>query len=213
MSTAALDLSAVLLAGGRSTRFGSDKASLIWRGETLMDRGLSVLSCVTSNVRVSLPAGTDQDPRAWDDVRERGIVIEDDPPGVGPAGGLHAALKTSSSAWLLLLAIDLPRVGVPEIRRLLAAPRGPSGVVAGVMRTGGNLAAREVCAPGFAGQVQPAFGLYHASVLPLVRARIAAGRYSLKGILDEGDFQICHFAAHTLTNVNEPRDLPPEAHA
>lgn len=213
MSTATLDLSAVLLAGGRSRRFGSDKASLIWRGESLLDRGLRELSRVTSHVRVSLPARTDQDPSIWDDARDRGIVIVDDPPGVGPAGGLHAALKTCRSEWLLLLALDLPHVGSTEIRQLLAARCGPSGVVAREGMTDQRPLEGETSASMIHGQVQPAFGLYHSSVLPMVSGRIASGRYSLKGIIDEGDFKVCDFPAHTLTNVNEPRDLPPETHS
>jgi molybdopterin-guanine dinucleotide biosynthesis protein A len=93
MSTAAgaTELSGFVLAGGKSTRMGQDKALLNWYGVTLLDHMVELLRRVADPVQV---VGRDPFP--------------DRLPGLGPLSGIATGLETSSTDANLFVAVDLP---------------------------------------------------------------------------------------------------------
>ena len=93
------DLGALILAGGRSRRMGRDKASLIWRGHSLLDHAR----------RLAQAAGADP---VLISGRKDGLA--DPLPDLGPAGGVlalvrhwQAAVDCLPARWLLL-PVDMP---------------------------------------------------------------------------------------------------------
>jgi len=100
----ALSFDAVLLAGGRSSRFGSDKAFFDWRGEPLYERQLSILRSVGPR-HLWLSANDEQ---SFDSLPEDVSVVRDEDSDLGPAGGLLSAFRASSADWILVLGVDLP---------------------------------------------------------------------------------------------------------
>lgn len=110
---------AVVLAGGRGTRLGGvDKGALEVDGRTLLD---GVLDAV---------AGCDHLVVVGDVAPRPGVVVtREQPPFAGPAAAVAAGLALVEAPWVLLLACDLPRA-VDAVPALLAAERGPDGVVA-----------------------------------------------------------------------------------
>lgn len=91
---------AFILAGGASSRMGTDKSQLLIDGQTFAERIANTLQKVTDSVIVvgrlldnsSLPSVPDVYPQ-W-----------------GALGGLHAALTASSREWAIVVACDLPFV-------------------------------------------------------------------------------------------------------
>lgn len=94
-----------ILAGGRSTRFGSDKACARYRGGTLLERAVEAASSVCGRVVVS----GNRD--GWDCVGDRRA-------GMGPVGGVEAVLRHVGSGQVLFLTCDMPLVDA-ELLRLL----------------------------------------------------------------------------------------------
>lgn len=95
----------LVLAGGRSTRMGSDKASLRHNGETQLDRAVGLLAKRTARVFVSTRADQADDP-----LRAQYSCLVDRYENMGPAAGILTALEYApNSAWLVL-ACDLPNV-------------------------------------------------------------------------------------------------------
>src|SRR5690242_15265976 len=88
-----------VLAGGRSTRMGADKAFLRVGNATLIERAMAVIGAVCPDVSVV------GDPAKFSSYAR---VVEDVYPGAGPLGGIHAALTNSSSDLNVVLAVDLP---------------------------------------------------------------------------------------------------------
>ncbi len=84
-------ISGFILAGGRSTRIGHDKALLDWHGVTLLDHMKQLLSGVCDTVRIIGPNG-----------------LPDDVPGLGPIGGIATALNHTATRFNLITAVDLP---------------------------------------------------------------------------------------------------------
>jgi molybdopterin-guanine dinucleotide biosynthesis protein A len=114
--------SAVLLAGGKSTRMGRDKALIEIDGEPLWRRQLEILRQLSpEQLMISGPA------------RDGCETIADEFEDAGPLAGVAAALRKCSAPLLVVLAIDLPKMTTEFFRSLLAlccngkgvVPRGP----------------------------------------------------------------------------------------
>ncbi len=116
------DVAAFVLAGGKSTRMGSDKAFVMLDGRTLLARALELARTVTDNVRI---VGSTERFAAF------APVVEDVFRECGPLGGIHAALRASAAELNLMLAVDVPFVPPALLRYLVTRARG-SGAVATV---------------------------------------------------------------------------------
>lgn len=124
VNSAEIRFSAVLLAGGKSTRMGCEKALLEIDGEPLWQRQLATLrACGPAELLVSQrPDGV---------VPAAGVtIVHDAAPGLGPLGGVAASLRAARHPFLLVLAIDLPQMR-PDFLRELAetAVRTGRGIV------------------------------------------------------------------------------------
>src|SRR5215204_5156515 len=95
---------AALLAGGQSSRMGRDKAQILVDGEPLWMRQLQSLR-ETDPTELLISAQT---AAAFQDARCR--VIPDAEAGQGPLGGIVTLLDAMSNDWLLVLAVDVPRM-------------------------------------------------------------------------------------------------------
>src|SRR5215469_2143568 len=99
MPTVSTDVSAFILAGGRSTRMGTDKAFVMLDGRTLLARMLELARSVCADVRI---VGDRTKFGAF------AAVVEDIFPTCGPLGGIHAALRSSKTDLNLIFAVDIP---------------------------------------------------------------------------------------------------------
>ena len=75
-----------VLAGGRSSRFGSDKSEALWRGQSLLDHSVAALACHCEQVVVGGEARSHSRPGL-------GFLADRPEPDLGPLGGLCAALE------------------------------------------------------------------------------------------------------------------------
>src|SRR5256885_10231894 len=107
-------LTAAILAGGRSTRFGGrDKSALVVDGRTIFDRQVSELSQIAAEILL-VGGPTRPEPRP-------GVTpIADLMPGCGPLGGLHAALTAAQGEPVIVVACDMPYVSAPFLAYLAA---------------------------------------------------------------------------------------------
>ncbi|HEU4509578.1 MAG TPA: molybdenum cofactor guanylyltransferase [Pyrinomonadaceae bacterium] len=94
------DLQAFILAGGASSRMGTDKSQLVIEQQTFTERIAETLFEVTDSVTL---VG-----RALDDSTLP--KVPDVYPQWGALGGLHAALAAAQREWAIVVACDLPFV-------------------------------------------------------------------------------------------------------
>src|SRR5271157_1706147 len=151
-------VSAFILAGGRSSRMGTDKALLQWNGENLLQNALSKAKEVS-------PAPMIVGSRAR--YSSYGDVIEDRFPDCGPLGAIHAALCATQTDLNLVLSVDMPLVTVDLLRWLVqAADEGPELAVV----------------PESGGRLQPLCAVYRRGARPAIETQLEAGRFKVDGI-------------------------------
>lgn len=114
------DVTGFILAGGKSTRMGRDKAFLPWEDETLLSHACKLAGAVAAEVRIVGDAKK---------FAGFGSVVEDVYRDRGPLAGIHAALTNSATELNLLLAGDLPFISTEFLQYLVAQARESSAVV------------------------------------------------------------------------------------
>lgn len=150
-----------ILAGGRNTRFGSDKARAQVAGLPVIQLQAQSLALACS--RVTVVADT---PDKYADLGLRTIV--DTMPGLGPLGGLATALADATpDEWLLLVACD--HFGLPLAwLQALQAAAVPGAQVVAFRRDG---------------RWEPLLALYHGSLRAEVAAQLASGQHAMQRLL------------------------------
>ena len=148
-------ISGVVLAGGLSTRFGSDKAAAEVGGVSLLERAVRLLESVLDDVWVSV-----RPDQASDALRSRYRCLPDRHPGQGPAAGLEAAHAAAPGRAWLALACDQPGLSAADLERLVAE-RDP------------NAAATAYCDPA-TGAPQPLCAIYEPATLAGLAKETAA---------------------------------------
>ena len=152
----------VILAGGRNSRMGGrDKAFLRVGGETVFTRTLAVLRrCFAHVVVVS------NTPHKYADYAVE--VTRDELVGLGPLGGLHAALGRVPTPYAFVTACDMPFLREEPIRYLVT-----------------RLCDQDAVVPYWDGDIEPLHALYAARLRPRIAAAAARGARALRDFLPE----------------------------
>lgn len=182
---------AALLAGGRSSRFGRDKAFLDWRGLPLYVSQLRKLASLGPG-RLWLSTREEQ---PFPEILEGVTRVVDKVLDLGPLGGLRNVMAASDAPLVLVLAVDLPKMEAAYLSRLLGH--------------GGGIVPRTV--RGW----EPLVALYpRAEMLGLIDEHLSAGRRRLQDLLDDaagrGLIEAMPVAENELAlfaNLNSPDDL------
>lgn len=110
------DLTGIVLAGGRSSRFGSDKARALLGGEALVTRVVSTCAPLCRRVFVVSAPG-----KGYSDLLT-GLpagAVHDPAPHEGPLAGVLAGLEAARSGWALVCSCDAPLLQEPLLDLLL----------------------------------------------------------------------------------------------
>lgn len=110
-------LSTAVLAGGKSSRLGSNKAMIELNGAKLIEHVIHIVQHFTDTVRIIA-----NDPETYR--RFNVPVAADIKPGGGPLSGIHAALSLSTSDYVLILSCDMPLLETLHIKPLITAYPG-----------------------------------------------------------------------------------------
>lgn len=153
------EFSAILLAGGRSSRMGRDKAELVLNGKSLLEWQAAKLRSL--GVREILLSG---EGHYCTGTR----TVPDVYPGRGPLGGLHACLSAASTAHCIVLSVDVPLVPSAVLRALMER-HAASGAEATVLCHGDRW--------------EPLIGVYDSALADRTGALIRNGAPPVKALL------------------------------
>ena len=180
------DVTALLLAGGKSTRFGSDKSRFVVGDRPMVRRVFDAVAPLVSEVLLSVrTAGSALDLPA-DEVVDQ---FQD----AGPLAGVHAGLARARTPWLLVVACDMPFLTTDAVARLLAERHG---------------GADPIVATTSDGRLQPLFALYPTTAAPRAASLLQSGGASMHAFLAAIDsFRTITLPDVALRNVNTRGDL------
>ena len=150
-----LPVSGVVMAGGKSRRFGQDKAQVRLMGQPLLFRVAELLATVCQELIV---VGPPERKLLLPEAR----VIQDSFPDAGPLSGLHAALNRARHHWAIVVACDMPLLNPALLRYLLSLREG-----------------YDVVLPRHGGYTQQLHAAYSTNCLPHIEAQLAKGDYKI----------------------------------
>jgi len=157
----------VILAGGRSSRFGQDKASAPLADRSLVEHVIGALPPSRGETLLVLRQGQSMPPVSVDRV-----AVDDAELGEGPLRGIIAGLEASSTEWAWVIACDLPGLQGDLLVELARA------------RTEGALAV----IPEWGGRLQPLCALYSTAAAVALRKASLAGTRSVREAVDQPGF-------------------------
>jgi molybdenum cofactor guanylyltransferase len=192
MDGVAPDLSAFILAGGKSTRMGADKAFVRLGGRTLLDRVQGLARSLTSDVRII------GDPAKF---AAFAPVVQDVFRECGPLAGIHAALRASSRELNLILAVDVPFVSLPLLQYLIERARNSATATVTVTQAGGGW--------------QPLCAVYRREFADAAEQALRAGRHKIDALFEatptqvikEDELEAAGFSAEMFRNLNTREEL------
>jgi molybdopterin-guanine dinucleotide biosynthesis protein A len=186
------DVTALILAGGKATRLGGiDKRAIVVEGRTIFERQVEALAPCVAEIVVSAP-------RPIAGFR----TVTDAVPDLGPLGGIAAGLAAAHTAWLFVVAGDMPHIHrslIELVRSRMGAESDAVGIRIG-------------------GLPEPLCTALRVEVWrPIVAARIAARRLKASALLtdeqvrvrwiEEAELREVDPLLRALHNVNAPDDL------
>ncbi len=182
--------SAALIAGGKSTRMGRDKAALVFAGRPLWQAQLAALSAThPAELFVAGKCAPISDPAVE--------IIPDFRTDCGPLGGIAAALLRARSPWLLVLAVDMPAMTPDFLANLVrsSAERG-HGLV-----------------PTVDGKWEPLAAVYPTSCATIAEQMLEQGRFALHHFIEAAcdagllaPYPVAESDAALFANLNTPSD-------
>ncbi len=185
------DVTAFILAGGKSTRMGADKAFVTLDGRTLLARALELARSATPDVRV-----------VGDALKFAPFapVVEDRFRDCGPLAGIDAALRASPTELNLILAVDVPFVP-PSLLQYMIMRANISGATATVPRMNGGW--------------QPLCAVYRRQFADAAEKALRAGWYKIDALfaavemqaIEEEELRIAGYSAKMFRNLNTREEL------
>ena len=184
-------MTAVILAGGKSTRMGRDKLALDFGGISLLEGAVRRFSKGFDRVIVSVG-----DISKYQDIKAEKVADTEEYKGLGPMSGLYAALKYTDDD-VFLTAADMPF-------------SSPSAALKIIELCGSS----DVCAlADEGGRLEPLFACYKKTVLPCVEKALDEGNYSMFMLLENigtkrlSSADLVEFwDERLLLNINRPMD-------
>lgn len=184
-------MTGVVLAGGRSRRFGRNKALVPVRGVPMIERVVGALRQVFDHLILSA-----NDPEPY---RFLGLpTVPDLHPGVGPLGGLHAGLSLMADDAGFFTACDLPFLEPGLIRHMARLAPDADAVV-----------------PRIGPYVEPLHAIYHKRCIDPVLRAIRAGERRIVSFypavrvryVEEQEIRAFDPDLKAFTDINRPEEL------
>jgi molybdenum cofactor guanylyltransferase len=188
------DTGLIVLCGGRSRRFGADKAACVVGGATLMERVVSVLSVFDREI-IFVGASPLPAPQPG---KIMSRWASDVYPGAGPLGAVYSGLSVSSRPYNLVVACDMPFLNRELLSHMMAAASGYDLVI-----------------PRSGDYVEPLHAVYARGCREVLGQLIVQGQLQLQALLsrvrvryiDEAEWLRFDPDRRSFFNINTREDL------
>ena len=178
-----MNITGVVMAGGKSSRMGFDKAGILYNNLTFLQRSIDLLSHFTPDILVSSNMHLSNEYN----------IIPDEIENIGPLSGLYSCLRKTKYDKVLVVPVDMPLLDKEVIAYLLKnADLSKSATIFQVH-----------------GRKHPLVGIYDVSLVSQIHSQIIKKDYKLLNLLQMSSCQVVSGDrfAHKFVNVNSPDEL------
>ena len=155
-----MQITAIILAGGKSKRMGTDKSLLEFNGETLLEHSVKICNPYFNPLLISSGNPEHQIPGCK--------LIPDIIPDCGPLGGLYSCLKNSETDWNFVLSVDAIFVEPAFISYMISEADDYDAVI-----------------PVHENGIEPLIGLYRKSSCRIFEEQVNTGNYKMHDLLEK----------------------------
>lgn len=181
-------ITGVILAGGKSSRMGKDKALLPYKGRPLIHTVLDRMHSVFSNVVISVRSDVELGDLAVD-------RVADHYPEIGPLGGITSVLE-AGEGQIFCVACDMPFLNL-RLMEYIANMDGFDAVI-----------------PVWQERLQVLHSLYSRNMLPLFQSALQEGRFRISDsfsranirYVSKHEIQALDPDGASFSNLNTPAD-------
>ncbi|NPD85675.1 molybdenum cofactor guanylyltransferase [Lentimicrobium sp. L6] len=179
----------IILSGGKSSRFGTDKGLFVFRKKQMIEYALEMAQIFSTKILISA--------NQKDYLRFGYPVIHDIYPELGPMGGLYSSLMESNLALNLILPCDSPFISEELIQKLIDTYNGEEILL---FETAD-------------GKIHPLIGFYHKSILESMQEHIKSKKVKLISFIRSRSHNIIKLSHEDalqtcFRNFNSQKDLP-----
>ena len=181
----------LILAGGKSSRYGSNKALVEVEGIRLIERAVRVMKAVFQEVILLTNTPADY-------TFLNLPMVEDIIKGLGPIGGIYTGLETMSEEAGFFVACDMPFLNEALLRHMVEVREDLDAVV-----------------PRMSWMLEPLHAIYTKKCLPVIRTAIDSRDYQILNsfdkirikYVDEEELRAFDPKMQSFSNINQPEDL------
>lgn len=184
--------SAVVLAGGKSSRMGFDKSTMVLQNKKLIESTIKKLDSLFDDIIISVD-GLEKKSEFNHDK-----IVVDKVKGVGPLGGMISALEMAQSDRLFVIPCDMPVIDIKYISFMMK-----------------YMDDNEIILSEKNGYFEPFPGFYSKSLIPRIDELINQNRRSIRAIFEcsrtkvisESEWKKLGFSEEIFTNLNTTQDV------
>ena len=173
--------SALILAGGKSSRMGKNKAELELFGMSFVE--IQVKKMISIGIEDIMVSG-------YEKVPEGSRYVPDIYSGKGPLGGIHAGLCAAENKTVLVLSVDTPLVPCSFLSHMLSGHE--KGISLACKHSG----------------IEPLIGVYDKSLAGVAGEILSAESYSVRRLFDAVGYRVQHYEGEDflLEGCNTPKE-------
>lgn len=184
--------SAVVLAGGKSSRMGFDKSTMVLQNKKLIESTIKKLDSLFDDIIISVDSIEKKS-----EFNHAKIAV-DKVKGVGPLGGMISALEMAQSDKLFVIPCDMPVIDTKFISFMMK-----------------YMDDNEIIFSEKNGYFEPFPGFYSKSLIPRIEELINQNRCSIRSIFEcsrtkvisESEWKKLGFSEEIFTNLNTTQDV------
>ena len=184
-----LFMTGVVLIGGKSERFGSDKVLSRFKGKPLIDHVVDTIQPLFDEI---ILIGHKR--KGLENFR----VIEDIKPGCGPLGGIYTALMTTDAEYCFVCATDMPNLNAGLISHMISQADG-----------------HDIVMPMWSKGREPLHAIYRRSVIPYAASLLDQNIFRIFALIEkvdnlfipEGIIRLYGDPAVLFSNINTQHDM------
>ena len=177
------NITAIILAGGKSSRMKQDKALVKINGKTLLNLQIETLTPIFQKIVISANTNYNTNFR----------IIKDINKDKGPIGGIYSVLQNSETNKNFIIAVDMPYITPEIINKLID-----------------NSNNFDITIPIIKNKIEPTCAIYSKNCINIIEHQINVKNYKLTDFITKCNTNYVNFDTNELTffkNINYPEDL------